>query len=58
VSRHKTQLAAYGQLEHLSPEHHKSLWGTQEYYRALSLVNGGRRRETDLFEGLRSLNRA
>jgi LmbE family N-acetylglucosaminyl deacetylase len=58
VSCHKTQLAAYGQLEHLSPEHHKSLWGTQEYYRALSLVNGGRRRETDLFEGLRSLNRA
>lgn len=53
VSSHKTQLVAYGQLEHLSPEHHKALWGTQEYYRALSLVNGGRRRETDLFEGLR-----
>jgi LmbE family N-acetylglucosaminyl deacetylase len=53
VSCHKTQLAAYGQLEHLSSEHHKSLWGTQEYYRALSLVNGGRVRETDLFEGLR-----
>lgn len=53
VSCHKTQLAGYGQLEHLSPEHHKSLWGTQEYYRALSLVNGGRTRETDLFEGLR-----
>jgi LmbE family N-acetylglucosaminyl deacetylase len=53
VSCHKTQLAAYGQLEHLSPEHHKVLWGTQEYYRALSLVNGGRGRETDLFEGLR-----
>lgn len=53
VSCHKTQLAAYGQLEHLSPEHHKALWGSQEYYRALSLVNGGRARETDLFEGLR-----
>ena len=53
VSCHKTQLIAYGQLEHLSAEHHKSLWGTQEYYRALSLVNGGRQRETDLFEGLR-----
>jgi len=53
VSSHKTQLVAYGQLEHLSPEHHKALWGTQEYYRTLSLVNGGRTRETDLFEGLR-----
>jgi LmbE family N-acetylglucosaminyl deacetylase len=53
VACHKTQLAAYGQLEHLSPEHHKALWGTQEYYRALSLVNGGRARESDLFEGLR-----
>jgi LmbE family N-acetylglucosaminyl deacetylase len=53
VSCHKTQLTAYGQLEHLSPEHHKALWGTQEYYRALSLVNGGRVREMDLFEGLR-----
>ena len=53
VSCHKTQLIAYGQLEHLSPEHHKALWGAQEYYRALSLVNGGRARETDLFEGLR-----
>jgi hypothetical protein len=53
VSCHKTQLAAYGQLEHLAPEHHRALWGTQEYYRALSLVNGGPRREVDLFEGLR-----
>lgn len=53
VACHKTQLAAYGQLEHLSAKHHKSLWGSQEYYRALSLVNGGRTRETDLFEGLR-----
>lgn len=53
VSCHKTQLAAYGQLEYLAPEHHKALWGAQEYYRALSLVNGGRARETDLFKGLR-----
>lgn len=53
VSCHKSQLKAYSQLEHLSPEHHKALWGTQEYYRALSFVNGGRAREMDLFEGLR-----
>jgi LmbE family N-acetylglucosaminyl deacetylase len=53
VTCHKTQLSAYGQLEHLSPDHHRSLWGTQEYYRTISLVNGGRGREEDLFAGLR-----
>jgi LmbE family N-acetylglucosaminyl deacetylase len=53
VACHKTQLMAYNRLEHLPEEHHKGLWGTQEYYRAFSLVNGGRKRETDLFEGLR-----
>lgn len=54
VSCHKTQLAAYSRLEYLPEEHHKGLWGSQEYYRALSLANGGRKREIDLFEGLRS----
>ncbi len=54
VSRHQTQLSAYSQLEHLPEEHHKGLWGTQEFYRAFSLVNGGRKRENDLFEGLRA----
>jgi hypothetical protein len=29
------------------------LWGELAFYRVLSQVNGGRRRETDLFEGLR-----
>jgi len=43
----------YERLEHLPPEHHRALWGTQEFYRAFSAVNGGRRLETDLFEGLR-----
>lgn len=52
VSSHTTQLTAYGQLAHLSAEHHQSLWGTQEYYRVISLVNGGRTRELDLFDGL------
>ena len=50
---HKTQLPMYRRLEHLPEEHHKGLWSTQEFYRAFSLVNGGRKRETDLFEGLR-----
>ena len=52
VSCHKTQLALYSQLEHLPEEHHKAVWGSQEYYRVFSLVNGGRKREQDLFEGL------
>jgi LmbE family N-acetylglucosaminyl deacetylase len=53
VSCHRSQLPAYGKLQSLSEEHHKGLWGTQEFYRAFSLVNGGRKRESDLFEGLR-----
>ena len=53
VSCHKTQMSIYKNLEHLSDDHHHAIWGTQEFYRAFSLVNGGRARETDLFEGLR-----
>jgi LmbE family N-acetylglucosaminyl deacetylase len=53
VCCHKTQMSVYRNLEHLPEEHHKGLWGNQAYYRAFSLVNGGRARETDLFEGLR-----
>ena len=30
-----------------------ALWGAQSFYRVFSLVNGGRQREADLFEGLR-----
>jgi LmbE family N-acetylglucosaminyl deacetylase len=52
VSCHQSQIAIYGKFSHLSEEHHQSLWGSQEFYRAMSLVNGGRRLETDLFEGL------
>jgi LmbE family N-acetylglucosaminyl deacetylase len=53
VSCHKTQIGIYKNLEHLSQDHHHAIWGTQEFYRAFSLVNGGRARERDLFEGLR-----
>jgi LmbE family N-acetylglucosaminyl deacetylase len=52
VSCHESQLAAYEPLRDLAPEHHKALWGRQSFYRAFSLVNGGRARETDLFEGI------
>ena len=53
VSCHKTQIASYSGLENLSEEHHQVIWGTQQYYRVFSLVNAGRKRETDLFEGIR-----
>ena len=53
VSCHKTQLSIYSGLRHLPDEYHRSLWGSQEFYRAYSCVNGGRKLETDLFEGLR-----
>lgn len=53
VSCHDSQIAAYEKLRNLSPEHHEALWGSTNFYRVYSTVNGGRRRETDLFEGLR-----
>jgi LmbE family N-acetylglucosaminyl deacetylase len=53
VSCHESQIAGYERLKHLSPEHHEGLWGSQSFYRVFSTVNGGRRRESDLFEGLR-----
>jgi LmbE family N-acetylglucosaminyl deacetylase len=53
ISCHESQVTAYEQLQHLSPEHHEALWGAQSFYRVFSTVNGGRVRETDLFEGIR-----
>lgn len=53
VCCHQSQLAIYCRLESLPARQHESLWGSQEFYRAFSLVNGGRLRETDLFAGIR-----
>ena len=53
VSCHESQIAVYERLKDLDSERHRALWGTQEFYRALSTVNGGRAKEHDLFEGLR-----
>ncbi len=53
VSCHRSQLPFYGALSQLPEEQQAGLWGTQSFYRALSLVNGGRQVETDIFEGLR-----
>ncbi len=55
VSCHESQITAYEKLAHLSEQHHEALWGWQSYYRVFSTVNGGRTRESDLFEGLRTL---
>ena len=54
VRCHQTQLPAYHLLERLPEEKHQVLWGCQTFYRAFSLVNGGRTLENDLFAGLRS----
>lgn len=52
VSCHESQVTAYQGLRTLPDEHHAMIWGWQSFYRAFSVVNGGRARETDLFEGL------
>lgn len=52
TSCHVSQVSAYERLRDLAPAHHEALWGWQSYYRAFSTVNGGRARETDLFEGI------
>lgn len=49
---HQTQLTAYERLKSLSTEQKQALWTTETYYRAFSMVNGGREMETDLFEGI------
>jgi LmbE family N-acetylglucosaminyl deacetylase len=49
---HKTQMSIYHNLENLTDHQHQEIWGAQSFYRVFSLVNGGRERETDLFEGI------
>jgi LmbE family N-acetylglucosaminyl deacetylase len=53
VQCHQTQMSVYKNLAGLPAEHHRALWGVQEFSRVFSLVSGGRARESDLFEGLR-----
>jgi hypothetical protein len=53
VCCHRTQMSIYARLGELKEQQQIALWGSQEFYRAYSAVNGGRRRESDLFEGLR-----
>ncbi len=53
VRCHQTQLSIYERLESLTEDQQSALWGSQQFYRAFSSVNGGRQLETDVFEGLR-----
>ncbi len=53
VTCHQSQLSEYARLQQVPEDQQAVLWGQQRYYRAYSLVNGGRTRETDLFAGLR-----
>jgi LmbE family N-acetylglucosaminyl deacetylase len=51
VACHASQVAASAALDSLPPADRDALWDSLSFYRAYSLVNGGRRLETDLFEG-------
>ncbi len=51
---HESQVAAYERLNNLSLNDHEALWGRQSFYRVFSTVTGGRVRETDLLEGIRT----
>jgi LmbE family N-acetylglucosaminyl deacetylase len=57
VHCHKSQLPGYGPFADMSPSELGIFYRTSTFYRAFSLVNGGRKVETDLFEGLRSVAR-
>jgi len=50
---HQSQVAGMANLAEECEREHAALLGRQHFIRAMSLVNGGRKVETDLFEGLR-----
>jgi len=50
---HKSQLPGYGPIAEWSLAELEPIFGMGSFYRAFSLVNGGRKTEVDLFEGLR-----
>lgn len=53
VRCHQSQIADFGDLNRFPAEQQCRLWGERTYYRAYSLVNGGRALEHDLFTGIR-----
>ena len=52
VTCHQSQVGAYAALQALDRSGQEALWGSQSFYRVFSAVNGGRARESDLFEGI------
>lgn len=50
---HRSQIPGYHPIDEWPLAKLARIFGTGYFYRAFSLVNGGRRPETDLFEGLR-----
>jgi LmbE family N-acetylglucosaminyl deacetylase len=50
---HASQIVGFERFEQALEAQHHVLLSTQHYYRAFSLVNGGRQVERDLFAGLR-----
>jgi len=53
IACHRSQLPGYEALQHLPDAQRLEILGHNDFYRAFSLVNGGRDIETDLFEGIR-----
>jgi LmbE family N-acetylglucosaminyl deacetylase len=53
VRCHRSQLPGYGRLGEMAADQVGWFFGEGTFYRAFSLVNGGRNVETDLFDGLR-----
>jgi LmbE family N-acetylglucosaminyl deacetylase len=52
IECHRTQIAHF-HLDTMPEAHQRTLTSTSTFYRVFSLVNGGRKVESDLFEGLR-----
>jgi len=52
IQCHKSQLPGYGPIAEWSLAELGKIFGIGNFYRAYSLVNGGRKVEADLFEGL------
>jgi LmbE family N-acetylglucosaminyl deacetylase len=53
IQCHKSQLPGFGPIGEWSVDELTKIFGVGHFYRAFSLVNGGRKVETDLFQGLR-----
>jgi LmbE family N-acetylglucosaminyl deacetylase len=53
IQCHQSQITMFQARESEIKEYHSALIGQQTFYRAFSTVNGGRKMEHDLFEGVR-----